>query len=148
MNTTTPQLTTKKYQADFDEFTQITLNNPKLSECQKLDTIRMLLVSLGQQRDEYWTKPCLRNWPCLWVQDHSEIDKLREKLAPVLQRCKRDCIAEINGKGTKAGQAAKVLTTTSTSSTVSTENHAVASPVNIHRGNFNIISKTENITDV
>lgn len=64
------------------------------SPCDKLDRIRETIIALHQQKGTYWSRPCWRNWPCLWMEQHrSAIDAILERMMPPLHKYERECEA-------------------------------------------------------
>lgn len=83
----------KDYHTAYQKF-EAAVDSPEKTGCNKLDHSRKLQVELRQLRATYWTKPCLKNWPCVWDQDHSNIDDLQERIAAVQMSLLRQCESE------------------------------------------------------
>ncbi len=86
-----------EYSVSFREF-QTNLHKEELTACNKLDDLRDLQVSLRQLRATYWMRPCLKNWPCVFDQHHSNIDDLQERVAVIELSLLRQCEAEMYAK--------------------------------------------------
>lgn len=87
-----------EYQSKYENFIFETYKNKKFSACDKLLEFRTLLVALDQIKNTYWRRPCWRDWPCPFGQHRSEINKLKERLAPLEKKLQMDCAVESNIK--------------------------------------------------
>ena len=106
------------YQARFDEYTQGTSQRSDLTACQQLEQYRITMAALTQMRSTYWSRPCLRDWPCVATQHRSEIDKLQEQLGPLEHDLRRRCYNETVSEQAKGVARAQ--------STVSIDNKNIA----------------------
>lgn len=66
------------------------------SACKQLDQLRECMVRIDQIKNTYWQRPCLRDWPCLFTQHRSDIDKLKETWVPLERRLTRECEKQSN----------------------------------------------------
>lgn len=88
---------------DFNDFKNTYQPDGKpQSACAQLDKFRETIVALNQTKRTYWPRPCLSDWPCLFFQHRSEIEKIKERLSEPEKRLMRECESEMvirNGKG-------------------------------------------------
>ncbi|MDP3372115.1 MAG: hypothetical protein Q8S21_04415 [Candidatus Paracaedibacteraceae bacterium] len=82
---------TKIYKAY--EAYEASLKSKDLSSCDKLDDFRTTIVKLNQARRTYSMDWCLRDWDnySLRTPHRANIDRIIERLDPVLLRLEREC---------------------------------------------------------
>ena len=108
--------TIAKYQIHYSQFMDKTFNNKNCSACRKLTELKILQIYLEKRKGFYFSRPCIRDWPCPFTQHRSEIEKLQERLYTVSQRLENQCDMETLEKIKKeaASHKLKVKTCPST----------------------------------
>lgn len=85
------------YNLAYEKFETI-LNNPEISSCKKLDELRLLQFDLRQMWDTYWTRPCIKNWPCFFDQHKSKIQDMHGRLDIIKLSLMSQCELEMFAK--------------------------------------------------
>lgn len=117
------------YQKAFTAF-ETKLHAGKETPCSLLLHLRALSVELAQTKNTYWRRPCLRDWPCIWDQHRSEMDKLMERLAPIEKDLERQCKSQTAVE--EVAKAAAIVRTNNTATSTS------MSAKEINNNNFNV----------
>jgi len=86
-------VSTTDYHVAYQKFIDLS-DNPGIRGCAKLAASRRTQVELRQLRSTYWMRPCLKNWPCVGEQHHSNIDDLLERIEAVQLSLLGECEAE------------------------------------------------------